>query len=196
MVTLRCFLALIHDWASDTMVFRLQAISLAFVRLGTLTIYSSRKSYIGEMTVSHKMPKSGFKSITVSEHVYNRFFETYEKNKKGLELKGITSFSGYLTSMMEETMTKYEAFTRHAPFMEEIDVEQNRIIVKDNKRNKVAEVFLKDEQLYCSLDENTNCAHIGFVYSLPEFYNIITTKGIRISRPSFKSTKSKIGNFI
>jgi hypothetical protein len=25
-----------------------------------------------------------------------------KKNKKGLELKGISSFSGYLTSMMEE----------------------------------------------------------------------------------------------
>jgi hypothetical protein len=93
-------------------------------------------------------------------------------------------------------MTKYEAFARHAPFMEKIDVEQNRITVKDNKRNKIAEVILKDDQLFCSLDENTNCAHIGFVYSLPEFYNIITTKGIRISRPSLKNTKNKFGGFI
>ena len=52
------------------------------------------------------MPKPGFKSITVSENVYKKFFEVYEKNKKGLELKGITSFSGYLTSMMEEMMIK------------------------------------------------------------------------------------------
>jgi hypothetical protein len=32
------------------------------------------------------------------------FFKVYEKNKKALELKGINSFSGYLTSMMEEMM--------------------------------------------------------------------------------------------
>jgi hypothetical protein len=48
------------------------------------------------------MPKPGYKSITVSEHVYKTFFKVYEKNKKGLEIKGIRSFSGYLTSMMEE----------------------------------------------------------------------------------------------
>ena len=28
------------------------------------------------------MPKPGYKSITVSEHVYKTFFKAYEKNKK------------------------------------------------------------------------------------------------------------------
>jgi hypothetical protein len=65
------------------------------------------------------MPKPGYKSITVSGHVYNKF-KVYEKNKKGLELKGIRSFSGYLTSMMEEMMLRYETFTRHAPYMEKL----------------------------------------------------------------------------
>ena len=67
------------------------------------------------------MPKPGYKSITVSENVYKKFFEVYEKNKKGLELKGIGSFSGYLTSMMEEMMIKDEVFAKHSPFIEKID---------------------------------------------------------------------------
>jgi predicted CopG family antitoxin len=53
------------------------------------------------------MPKPGYKSITVSENVYKPFFKVYEKNKKGLEIKGIRSFSDYLTSMMEEMMLRY-----------------------------------------------------------------------------------------
>jgi hypothetical protein len=36
------------------------------------------------------MPKAGFKSITVSENVYNKFFDVYIRSKKELELKGIT----------------------------------------------------------------------------------------------------------
>jgi predicted CopG family antitoxin len=52
------------------------------------------------------MPKAGFKFITISENVYKKFFEVYEKSRKELELKGITSFSGYLTSMIEEMMEK------------------------------------------------------------------------------------------
>jgi hypothetical protein len=61
------------------------------------------------------MPKPGFKSITVSENIYKKFFEVYEKNKKGLELKGIMSFSGYLTSRMEEMMIKDKVFAKHSP---------------------------------------------------------------------------------
>jgi hypothetical protein len=118
------------------------------------------------------MPKPGFKSITVSENVYKKFFKVYEKNKKGLEIKGIRSFSGYLTSMMEEMMLKYEAFAKHAPYMEKIDIDQNRVTLKDNKRNRIVEVLLKDGELQCLLDERDDCVHVGFVYSLPELYNL------------------------
>jgi hypothetical protein len=40
------------------------------------------------------------------------------------------SFSGYLTSMMEEMMIKDEVFAKHSPFMEKIAVHQNRVILK------------------------------------------------------------------
>src|SRR5919198_2513514 len=116
-----------------------------------------------------KMPKPGFKSITVSENVYNKFYKVCEKNKRRLELKGVTSFSGYLTRMIEEMMLKYEAFAKHAPYMEKIAIDQNRVILKDNKRNRIAEVLLKDGELQCLLDEkSSDCVHVGFVYSLPE----------------------------
>jgi predicted CopG family antitoxin len=118
------------------------------------------------------MPKPGFKSITVSENVYKKFFKVYEKNKKGLEIKGIRSFSGYLTNMMEEMMVRYEAFAKHAPYMEKIDIDQNRVTLKDNKRNRIVEVLLKDGELQCLLDERADCVHVGFVYSLPELYNM------------------------
>jgi predicted CopG family antitoxin len=118
------------------------------------------------------MPKPGYKSITVSENVYNKFLKVYEKNKKGLEIKGVRSFSGYLTSMMEETMVRYEAFAKYAPYMEKIDIDQNRVTLKDNKRNRIAEVMLKEGELQCLLDERADCVHVGFVYSLPELYNM------------------------
>jgi hypothetical protein len=126
------------------------------------------------------MPKPGFKSITVSENVYKKFFGVYEKNKKGLELKGVTSFSGYLTSRMEEMMIKDEVFAKHSPFIEKIAVDQNRVILKDNKKNRIAEVLMNNGELQCLLDERSDCVHVGFVYSLPELYGIISSKGIKV----------------
>ena len=94
------------------------------------------------------------------------FLSTYERTRRDLEAKGITSFSGYLTSMMEEIMTKYETFSRHAPFMEKLMSTKIELRLK-TIRKRIAEVFLKDDKLRCSLDESIDCAHIGFVYSLP-----------------------------
>ena len=140
------------------------------------------------------MPKPGFKSITVSENVYKKFFEVYEKNKEGLELKGVTSFSGYLTSRMEEMMIKDEVFAKHSPLVEKIAVDQNRVILKDNKRNRIVEVLMKNGELQCLLDERSDCVHVGFVYSLPELYctlnnnnnnNNNNNKAIKVPRSTY-----------
>jgi hypothetical protein len=125
------------------------------------------------------MPKPGYKSITVSENVYNKFFGVYERSKRELELKGITSFSGYLTSMMEEMMNRYEVFAKQAPFIEKVSIDRDRVIVKDNKKGRIAEVLLKDGELRCLLDERVDCVHVGFVYSMPELYRIINNKSVR-----------------
>jgi hypothetical protein len=125
------------------------------------------------------MPKPGYKSITVSENVYNKFFGVYERSKRELELKGITSFSGYLTSMMEEMMNRYEVFAKQAPFIEKVSIDRDRVIVKDNKKGRIAEVLLKDGELRCLLDERVDCVHVGFVYSMPELYRIIKHKSVR-----------------
>ena len=36
----------------------------------------------------------------------------------------------------------------------------------------LAEVLLKEGELQCLLDERNDCDHVGFVYSLPELYNM------------------------
>jgi hypothetical protein len=146
-------------------------------------MYQDKSYIVPFITVLYiHMPKAGFKSITVSENVYKKFFDVYEKSRKELELKGITSFSGYLTSMMEEMMIKYEAFAKHAPFIQKIAIDQNRVILKDNKCNRIVEVLLKDRELQCLLDEKSDCVHVGFVYSLPELYSMISSKAIKVPR--------------
>jgi hypothetical protein len=57
-------------------------------------------------------------------------------------------------------------------------IEQDRVIIKDNKRDRIAEVMVKNGELQCLLDEKTDCIHIGFVYSLPEIYTVLKKKSI------------------
>ena len=62
------------------------------------------------------------------------------------------------------------------------------MVLKDNKRDRIAEVMLKEGELQCLLDEKSDCVHVGFVYSLPELYNM--NDGIKApSQSAYGDTK-------
>jgi hypothetical protein len=125
------------------------------------------------------VPKAGFKSITISEEVYDKFFDVYQKNKPELTMKGVNSFAGYITYMLEDLMQKDKTFARYAPKLEKISVDDDRVIIKDNIKNRIAEVTIQRGELYCQLCEEKDCVHIGFVFSLPDVYEVLNSKGIK-----------------
>jgi len=122
------------------------------------------------------MPKSGFKSITVSDTIYDQFFDVYQKSKAELAMKGVNSFSGYVTYMLEEMMQKDKIFTRYAPKFEKISVDDKRVILQDNIRNRIAEITITNGELECCLCNEKDCVHVGFVFSLPDVYEMINNK--------------------
>ena len=125
------------------------------------------------------MPKPGFKSITVSEQVYDKFHDVFQKNKSELSMKGVNSFAGYITYMLEDMMLKDKTFARYAPKLEKVSVDDDRVIIKDNIKNRIAEVTIQRGELFCQLCEEKNCFHIGFVFSLPDVYEVLNSKGIK-----------------
>lgn len=125
------------------------------------------------------MPKAGFKSITVSEEVYDKFFDVFEKNKSELVMKGINSFSGYVTYMLEETMQKDKTFARYAPKIEKVAVDDDRVVLKDNIKNRIAEVAIQKGESFCQLCEQKDCVHVGYVFSLPDIYEVLNSRGIK-----------------
>jgi len=127
------------------------------------------------------MPKAGFKSITVSETVYDKFHEVYQKSKDDLLMKGVNSFSGYVTYMLEEMMAKDKTFARYAPKIEKISVDDARVILRDNIKNRIAEVSVTKDGLYCQLCDDKDCVHVGFVFSLPDVYETLNHK-VRIPK--------------
>ena len=126
-----------------------------------------------------KMPKPGFKSITISETVYEKFFEVYKKNKDNLTMKGVNSFAGYVTYLLEDVMKKDKTFARYAPKLEKVSVDSDRIVLKDNIKNRIAEVAIQNGELYCLLCEEKNCVHVGYVFALPDVYEVLNSKGIK-----------------
>ncbi len=50
------------------------------------------------------MPRKGYKTITVTDSIYDYFMEQYKKQKLELERKGINSFSGFVTAEFSRLM--------------------------------------------------------------------------------------------
>ena len=128
------------------------------------------------------MPKPGFKSITISETVYDKFFDVYKKNKDSLTMKGVNSFAGYITYMLEDTMQKDKTFAKYAPKLELISIEDDRVIIKNKIQNRIAEIVYQRGELYCQLCEAKDCHCIGYVWSIPEIYEKLNSKGLRNHR--------------
>ena len=123
------------------------------------------------------MPKNGFRSITVSETIYNRFNHAYAASKESLAARGVRSLSGYISYMLEDRMREDEATATSAPKMRKISVEGDRVILHDTMANRVAEVAVRDGTLFCHLCEKKDCIHVGFALSLPEVYAVLDGKG-------------------
>ena len=46
------------------------------------------------------MPPEGFKSITVSEELYDKIYKNYEKDAEKFKEKGVFSFGGYVAQVL------------------------------------------------------------------------------------------------
>jgi hypothetical protein len=97
-------------------------------------------------------------------------------------MKGVNSFAGYVTYMLEEMMQKDKTFARYAPKIEKISVDDDRVILKDNIKNRIAEVAIQKGELFCQLCDEKTCVHVGFVFSLPDVYEVLNARGIKNPR--------------
>ncbi len=135
--------------------------------------------------------------ISISESNFDEFQRVYENNKKDLSKKGIKNFSDYVTYMLEEMMQKDKTFARYSPKIEKISVDDDRVILKDNVKNRIAEIAIANGELFCQLCDERDCVHVGFVFSLPDVYEVINSKGIKaqtskeLKMSELKDLKSK-----
>ncbi|MDG7011763.1 MAG: hypothetical protein JRN17_01575 [Nitrososphaerota archaeon] len=121
-------------------------------------------------------------NLSVSVPVYERYRQAYGRKREELAKKGITSFSGYVTSRLEEMMEKDEVFARHAPSLEEFGSDEvtNTVYVKDNRTGRIAGITIdKNKELHCDVDDRGDCVHVGFAYSLPEVYKVMDRLGVK-----------------
>lgn len=113
------------------------------------------------------MPKNGYKTITVSENVYDVFFKVYELNKHSLAARGINSFAAYISETMEQIRHDQHIKMRFIV----LRANKHRVILHDTWVNKIIEVDpSRGKYGYCYHCVREDCLHAGFCVSLPQVY--------------------------
>ena len=116
------------------------------------------------------MPGKGYRSITISEDVYDKFEEIYLENKKKMAKKGINSFSGFFVHKFKSALKADEIFGKYMRKIEVLHFDSDQIILQDNINIKVVIVYIRNKKLECSICSSGSCIHVGFCYSLFKIY--------------------------
>ncbi len=121
------------------------------------------------------MPKEGFSVITITQEVHDRAKSRYTQKAKTGQL-GNKSFSKFVNDLILEHIEADENLSLQAPFMQKIGMQDNSIMIKDNKLGRIAEVQVKGKDLVCMLDESKDCVHVGFAYAIPDVYRVMSER--------------------
>ena len=117
------------------------------------------------------MPERGFRTITVTEQLYQQVSQRAKKENK----KTATCASEILETMLYVEDT----FRNYVPFLELVSLNDNEVIIRDSKNDRIVGVKAKAAdggkvKFYCEMDDNTDyCPHTAFAAALPQVRNAI-----------------------
>ena len=116
------------------------------------------------------MPDRGFRTITVNEAVYEQVKQQAKKENK--------SVATFASQALEIMLYIEDRFSNYAPFLELISLNDNEVVMRDNKKDRIVGVRAKEAaggkmKFYCELDSTDYCQHTAFAAALPQVRNAI-----------------------
>jgi hypothetical protein len=113
----------------------------------------------------------GYTTVTVSKQLYRQLQERAKKENKKV--------ATYASELMETMLYVEEKFLNYVPFLELVSLNDNEVIIRDSKNDRIVGVKAKAAdggkiKFYCELDDNTDyCPHTAFAAALPQVRNAI-----------------------
>ena len=100
--------------------------------------------------------------------------QIYEKIRKKAEEKKVTLVD-YVNEMLLLNVEKDDFLKEYAPYLNKIAIDEDTVILRDEKIKKIVEIVYKNDKFSCSVDEKNDCIHIHFVLALPEITKLRST---------------------
>lgn len=90
------------------------------------------------------------------------------------------SLSEYVSGLLWHVIEADDLLRRrYGPFLDLTALEGDTVILRDHKQDRLVEVFVKEGDLHCRLDESSECYHVGYCYALPDVYKVLVEKSVK-----------------
>ena len=110
-------------------------------------------------------------------------------------MKGVNSFSGYVTYMLEEMMQKDKTFAKYAPKIEKISIDDDRIILKIISKIELPKLQFRKENCIVSYVMKKIVSMLDMFWSIPDVYEVLNARGIKhpiiVEEVGFEPTNSE-----
>ena len=114
------------------------------------------------------MPKPGFMSITVPEHIYDYAQQAFTQRKDYYKSIGVRSLSAYIQHHILRENMKTKINMRFTVIPQTVT---DSLVIHDDEINRVIEIDLMNEgRGRCFECESFTCVHVGYAMSMPELW--------------------------
>ena len=112
------------------------------------------------------MVKLGRHNLTVNAEIYDRVAKIYKKEKTD------KSLTQWISDKLLMVLEKDEFLKSYAPFLSKIATNENSVIVRDEKLQRLVEIVYRNNKFWCDVDEKECCVHVHFALALPELVEL------------------------
>lgn len=117
--------------------------------------------------------------LEISEETYSRLDKL--RTKRFERRPGEVPLGRFLEDLISDYLDKLELSQKYEPILEEYLVEADRVFVKDNLNKQIVELNFREGKLFCLLDQDYKCVHVGFSWSDPRVVALIAQRELRNS---------------
>ena len=129
---------------------------------------------------SSKVTRPGWKSVLLREEVVDRL-ETLREQKQAGKPRRL-ALGAFIEDLMWPVLEGDEVLRRYGPYLEELSVDEDKVLIKDNRTGDLAELIFRNGVLYCGLDRSDRCVHIGFAWAIPKVYKVMDAHGLKMPK--------------
>ncbi|HXG08133.1 MAG TPA: hypothetical protein VNI77_12500 [Nitrososphaera sp.] len=112
------------------------------------------------MSAAAKPKRPSRQTVVIYEDIHKKAKAKAEQKKMTLQ--------DYVNEVLLMNIEKDEFLKDYAPSLSLDAMTETSLFIKDARKDRTAEVVIKDSQLVCYLDESNDCDHVHFALALPE----------------------------